>query len=50
MYLINAYKYWLIKNTPDELDVSARLSKLVQLLIDDPTDFVEQAQPLLKYG
>lgn len=50
MYLINAYKYWLIKNTPDELDVSARLSKLVQLLIDDPTDFVEQARPLLKYS
>jgi hypothetical protein len=49
MYLINAYKYWLIKNTPDELSVSERLSKLVQLLIDDPADFVEQCRPLLRY-
>ena len=51
LYLMNAYKYWLIKNTPDDhLDVSARLSKLVQLLIDDPNDFIEQARTLLKYS
>lgn len=46
-YLLNAYKYWLIKNTPDEVDTDQKLRKLVQLLIDEPNDFEIQAALLL---
>jgi hypothetical protein len=48
LQLLNAYKYWLIKNTPDEVDVSSMLGKLVELLIEDPADFELKARSLLQ--
>jgi len=47
-YLLNAYKYWLIKNKRGSLDDSERLDKLLRLLIDDPTDFEQKVEALLK--
>lgn len=46
-YLLNAYTYWLIKNQRNELDTPGKLDKLIQLLIEDPTDFETKAQALL---
>lgn len=47
LYLLNAYTYWLLKNTPRALDTASRLDKLIALLIEDPTDFVQKATVLL---
>jgi len=45
-YLLNAYKYWLkLSASPTESD--SKFEKLVKLLIDEPGDFVQQAQELL---
>lgn len=46
-YLLNAYTYWLIKNKRHTLDNDNRLDKLIQLLIEDPTDFETKAKALL---
>lgn len=47
MYLLNAYKFWLIKNTSEETDVNNKLTALIKLLVEDPTDFCEKAKLLL---
>jgi hypothetical protein len=46
-YLLNAYKYWLIKNTPEKVDTDQKLCKLIELLIEEPEDFEAQASHLL---
>lgn len=51
-YLLNAYKFWYIKNKREnagEVDQSTReiLNSLIKLLIDDPHDFEERAKSLL---
>jgi hypothetical protein len=46
-YLLNAYKYWLIKNTPEQVDTDQKLCKLIELLIEEPDDFETQAARLL---
>ena len=46
-YLLNAYKYWFLLNDPKSLDVPSKLDKLIELLIEDPTDFTQQARALL---
>ena len=46
-YLLNAYKYWLIKQDKQKLDTDGKLRKLIQLLVEDPNDFVTQAESLL---
>ena len=46
-YLLNAYKYWLILNDPKTLDEPSKLDKLIELLIEEPSDFIQQAQALL---
>jgi hypothetical protein len=46
-YLLNAYKYWLIKNTPEKVDTDQKLCKLIELLIEEPDDFETQAAHLL---
>ncbi len=46
-YLLNAYKYWLIKNTPENVDTDQKLCKLIELLIEEPDDFETQAAHLL---
>lgn len=46
-YLLNAYSYWLIKNTPRSVDTDEKLSKLIALLIEDPADFETKASVLL---
>ena len=48
LYLLNAHKYWLIKNTTDTVDSSQKLDKLIALLVEDPTDFCAKAQALLQ--
>ena len=47
-YLLNAYKYWLIKNTPEQVDTDQKLCKLIELLIEDSDDFEHHASRLLK--
>ena len=55
LYLTNAYKYWVIMNEKEELDLinnyninpDAKLDKVIELLIKDPSDFVDQLQQLL---
>lgn len=49
MYLLNAYKYWLLlnqreKNAPESLN---KVDQVIRLLIDEPKDFVEQLEALL---
>lgn len=46
-YLLNAYTYWLIKNERSALDGPSKLSKLIELLIEDPSDFETKARELL---
>ena len=47
-YLLNAYTYWLIKSQRSALDSPAKLDKLIELLIEDPTDFETKAKALLQ--
>lgn len=46
-YLLNAYTYWLIKNERSALDSPGKLDKLIELLIEDPSDFETKAKALL---
>jgi hypothetical protein len=46
LYVLNAYKYWLILNTEDQYS-NKKFCDLVELLIEDPTDFVQKAKKLL---
>ena len=46
LYVLNAYKYWLILNTEDHYS-NKKFCDLVELLIEDPTDFVQKAKKLL---
>ena len=46
-YLLNAYSYWMLKNTPDVVDTASKLDKLIALLIEDPSDFEQKASALL---
>jgi hypothetical protein len=46
-YLLNAYTYWLIKNERGALDSPGKLDKLIELLIEDPSDFETKAKALL---
>ena len=36
LYLLNAFKYWLIKNSSHEVDTASKLDKLIKLLVEDP--------------
>ena len=47
LYLLNAYTYWMIKNSPKTLDTAVKLDKLIALLIEDPADFEQKATALL---
>lgn len=49
MYLLNAYKYWLLLNEKEQngADTSRTLNKLIKLLIEDPKDLFEQLEELL---
>jgi hypothetical protein len=54
LYLLNAYTYWLALNQKETNTVAATdskndktLKKLIELLIDEPEDFVAQLENLL---
>ena len=49
LYLLNAYTYWLLLNEREESEekLSDRLNTLIQLLIDDPVDFVPRLEAML---
>lgn len=49
LYLLNAYKYWLILNERDAnpIKLENKLTSLIRLLIDDPQDFTAQLEDLL---
>jgi hypothetical protein len=49
LYMLNAYKYWLLlnKRKANTIDVGVKVNKVIQLLIDEPKDFVEQLESLL---
>ena len=47
-YLLNAYTYWLIKSQRSALDNGGKLDKLIELLIEDPSDFETKAKALLQ--
>lgn len=46
-YLLNAYRYWQVLNDPSYTDEDSKLNKLIKLLVEDPTDFVQQVERLL---
>lgn len=48
LYLLSAYKYWLILNERKEVQAATRdkLERVIELLIDEPDDFVEQLEKL----
>jgi hypothetical protein len=45
--LLNAYNYWLILNERSKPDETSKLNRVIQLLIDEPDDFVVQLEKLL---
>jgi hypothetical protein len=49
MYLLNAYKYWLILNEREvnTSKIDYKLTNLIRLLIDEPQDFATQLENLL---
>lgn len=49
LYLLNAYTYWLLLNEREESEerLNDRLNALIQLLIDDPVDFVPRLEAML---
>jgi hypothetical protein len=49
MYLLNAYKYWLLLNERQENseNTDRKVEKIIRLLIDEPKDFVTQLEALL---
>jgi len=47
-YLLNAYTYWLIKKERSAFDNPGKLDKLIELLIEDPSDFETKAKALLQ--
>jgi len=46
-YLLNAHKYWLIKKTPQEHDITPKFAKLIEILIEDAPDFQQKLKTLL---
>ena len=46
-YLLNAHKYWLIKKTPQKHDITPKLAKLIEILIEDAPDFQQKLKALL---
>lgn len=52
LYLLNAHKYWLMLNENFERenpakDLKKTVEKLIELLIEEPSDFVAQLESLL---
>lgn len=52
LYLLNAHKYWLMlnertQNEESSKDLKKTLEKLIELLIEEPSDFVAQLETLL---
>lgn len=47
-YLLNAYTYWMIKNSSAPIDTNEKLRMLIELLIEEPADFTLKAARLLK--
>lgn len=49
LYMLNAYKYWLILNKRDTspVNLNEKLNKVINLLIDDPDTFVLDLEKLL---
>lgn len=52
LYLLNAHKYWLMLNERSEQqdtykDLKKTVEKLIELLIEEPSDFVAQLETLL---
>jgi hypothetical protein len=48
LYLLNAYKYWGILNDPKESpDLKGKLKDLVELLVEEPSDFVPKLECIL---
>ena len=48
LYLLNAYKYWLILNEkePDPKYLDKKLNQVIKLLIEEPADFEQQLTAL----
>lgn len=48
LYLLNAYKYWLILNEkePDPKYLDKKLNEIIKLLIEEPADFEQQLAAL----
>lgn len=47
LYLLNAYKYWLLLNERHEATENSKLNSVIKLLIEEPKDFVTQLEKLL---
>ena len=49
LYLLNAYTYWLLLNQKEDEPQTQdyKIDKVIKLLIEEPTDFVQQLVELL---
>ena len=47
MYLQSAYSYWQILNTDDEWCIESKLRRVIEILTEEPEDFMEQLEELL---
>jgi hypothetical protein len=52
LYLLNAHKYWLMLNESKSTETSSKdvrktVERLIELLIEEPDDFVSQLESLL---
>tara|TARA_R100000008_G_C3530235_1_gene138857 strand:- start:85 stop:501 length:417 start_codon:yes stop_codon:yes gene_type:complete len=48
MYMLNAFTYWLILNEKDEAESQDfKLNRVIQLLVEEPKDFVQELEKLL---
>ena len=47
-YLQNAYNNWLILNSPEALDLTNRFDTLVEILIEEPDNYLTELKRLLR--
>ena len=47
-YLLNAYNNWLILNSPEALDLTNRFDTLVEILIEEPDNYLTELKRLLR--
>lgn len=48
LYLLNAYKYWMLLSERENIDYqNSKLNAVIKILIEEPEDFISQLEKLL---